>query len=92
MSREPVTWSALAKIFAAAAGITAGVFLGAALVYGVWFVTTDADRREHVAAAGTADWREKNTDAVACRAKGGFPIYSDWNGRMIECRPLIKAQ
>ena len=32
------------------------------------------------------------TDAVACRARVGIPIWSNWSGALIDCKPLPARQ
>lgn len=73
--------------------IAAGV-MTAAVVFGYALVTmTNAD--EAASKAHTAymeHYRATDPDVLACRARGALPVFSNWDGSIIDCKPLPAKQ
>jgi hypothetical protein len=63
------------------------------IAIGHWIVEpwarTDIEATRAEAAASA---QRQDPDVIACRAHGGIPIFSDWNGRLVDCKPLPGAK
>lgn len=74
--RERFVWACLA-------------FVGAIVaIVGVVTCGSAMHDLEVAAAQRTDEYRLKHPDAIACREMKGFPVWSNWTGQMVECRPL----
>jgi hypothetical protein len=77
----------LLRQFAGAAFLLA--LIGLVFAVGHWIVEPWAQADiEATRAQAEVSARRQDPDVTACRDHGGIPIFSDWNGRLVDCKPL----
>jgi hypothetical protein len=61
------------------------------VIAGAVWLGESLHRAEMAMSEANRVYRDTNPDAVRCRQANGLPVFSAWDGRLIDCKPLPQA-